>query len=236
MYCLQFRQGSCGVVRKLVAVWLAGFAFAAVVPRARAADDFRFSVRWNAQERTGRIRSLDMAQPAAQALLAWLRTEEGSRLLGALIADGRVEKTRNGRPVRREAGASGYLAMDGYVRVLRERVYSEWYGRKDDAHLQIGRATRGVPWGIHTHSWGNAMSGTMKGLNGDFAYAAPVSGEPGVLICLPLFERDGRESLTSGRLQLIAPLAKGVGCYEGRWQLENGRVSIVSTACEVKSG
>ncbi len=236
MYCLPFRQGGGGIVRKLVAVGFAAFAFATLVPRAPAADDSRFSMRWTAQERIGRIRTLDMAPPAAQALLAWLQGEEGSRLLGALIAEGRVEKARKGRPVRREAGASGYLAVDGYVRVLHERVYSEWYGPRDEAHLRIGKAARGIPWGVHTHSWGNAMSGTMNGLNGDFAYAAPGRGEPGVLICLPLFERDGRESLTSGRLQLIAPIAKGIGCYEGRWQVENGRVSVVSRAREVKSG
>lgn len=182
-----------------------------------------------------KIRPLHEAPAEAQALLSWLQSDAGSPVLASLVEEGRLQCQSLGQFYRREAGAAGYLRADGAVVMLRALVFSEWYGPNDNASVAVGKASVGVPWAIHTHSWGNSMSGSLGGITDDFAYATRARGAPGILICLPLRERDNSESLDGGRLQMIVPTPAGIACFEGRWQRRGGQLALVENPAAART-
>lgn len=199
------------------------------------ADQLGTSDRWDLAALRQQIRPLKEAPAEAQALLAWLQSDAGTSLLASLVQEGRLQRECVGQFYRREAGAAGYLQSDGGVVMLRALVFSQWYGPNDNASVAVGKASAGLPWAIHTHSWGNSMSGSVRGITDDFAYATEARGAPGILICLPLRERDNSESPHGGRLQMIVPTAEGIACFEGRWQRLGERLALIENPSAVRT-
>lgn len=208
---------------------LASLLLGCVTLSRAGADQSGTSERWNWMVARGEVQPLEAAPAAAQALLAWLHGAGGQQMLALLIAEGRAERDHHGRSTRREVGMSGYVDDSGAVVMLQALVCSDWYEPAESAYLDVGKARKGVPWAVHTHSWGNSISGILRGITDDFSFATSVGGEPGVLICLPLREADGTESLAGGRLQLIAPADGDIGCFEGRW-IRTGDVIAIAGA------
>lgn len=199
------------------------------------ADQLGTSNRWDVAALRQKIRPLKEAPAEAQALLSWLQSDTGAPVLASLVREGRVQRQCVGHFYRREAGAAGYLRADGGVVMLRALVFSQWYGPNDNANVAVGKASAGVPWAIHTHSWGNSMSGSVRGITDDFAYATAARGAPGILICLPLRERDNSELPDSGRLQMIVPTPEGIACFEGRWQRTGGHLALIENSSAART-